>query len=464
MVSKKLLFGLVLLVCFLFLNPGNTDRLNAQSPGTTSDQIARLSRVYSSPKTDNWVIRAFAALALKDIPDSRSAAAIAEILREEKPDPYLVSYALVCLKEFPDEVLRGALDPETIELLINTWFKKDNSFYRAQIPLILSKLADKKIKDFRAHWKNWWKKAKKSYQKKEPVTIKDEPKESVEKPKEDPSEDEDGETVGVFLRLKKLGEGGLDLVLVYDATGSMRPYIMQTQLEVRRMHRILKEITPDFRFGIVSYWDIAQVSLPLTNDGDQIEKKTKAMFASGGDDWAEGVDKGLELALFDEDMDWRPGASKVIIIIGDASPHVADLEKIYKLAKDAHELTLEKPEGKKGKQKRKRKRKTRIKKVTTGADLRAEPGTEPFTIHAMVVGTGLAPLGSATTENNDVLAIFSEVALNGGGIGLKLKNKEQVVQEIMLMAFGKEWEHEIKKFLTIFTEIISAEEKKKKKR
>ncbi|MCK4909327.1 MAG: hypothetical protein KAS70_05465, partial [Planctomycetes bacterium] len=91
-------------------------------------------------------------------------------------------------------------------------------------------------------------------------------------------------------------------------------------------------------------------------------------------------------------------------------------------------------------------------------------GTEPFTIHAMVVGTGLAPLGSATTENNDVLAVFSEIAMNGGGIGLHLKNKEQVVQEIMLMAFGKEWEHEIKKFLTIFTEIISAEEKKKKKR
>ena len=68
--------------------------------------------------------------------------------------------------------------------------------------------------------------------------------------------------------MKGLGEGfgrevgtlrgrGLDLVIVLDATDSMRPFIEQAKRRVRQIHRLLTDLIGEgrVRFGVVAFKD-----------------------------------------------------------------------------------------------------------------------------------------------------------------------------------------------------------------
>ena len=170
------------------------------------------------------------------------------------------------------------------------------------------------------------------------------------------------------------------------------------------------------------------------------------------------------MALFSDKTSWRKPVNKVIIIIGDASPHSEDLEKIYKLAEDAHNLKLKKPEPKPG----------QVIKTPAPRQVTTTPGTkpeqppvpEPYVIHAVVVGDVSAALtaveASITPLNKDVMAVFGKIAEKGGGIRIKLKDKEKLVQEIMTLTFGKQWETEISQFIRIYSAILLSGEEKKK--
>jgi hypothetical protein len=214
---------------------------------------------------------------------------------------------------------------------------------------------------------------------------------------------------------------------------------------------------------------MAQMILPLTDNQEEIAKKMKSLGASGGADWAEGVDKGLEMALFSDKTSWRESANKVIIIIGDASPHSEDLEKIYQLAEDAHNLKLKKPEGKNQPGGQQPVKTPAPKKVTTTDG--AKPGPpppqpEPYVIHTVVVGDVAAALTAVESSinqlNKDVMAVFGKIAEKGGGIRIKLADKEKLVQEIMTLTFGKQWETEISQFIRIYSQILAQTEEKKK--
>ena len=90
----------------------------------------------------------------------------------------------------------------------------------------------------------------------------------------------------------------------------------QCQALVRR----LRFLVPQFRAGLVTYDDGARLRVPLTVDAAELQKGLDKVAASGGGDVEEGVDKGIYLALKQEQVGWSRKAHRIIVIVGDAPP------------------------------------------------------------------------------------------------------------------------------------------------
>ena len=57
---------------------------------------------------------------------------------------------------------------------------------------------------------------------------------------------------------------------------------------------------------------------PFTSDFAKVRHNLSTLFATGGGDGPEAITAGLAAALA---MDWRPHASKMVVLIADAPPH-----------------------------------------------------------------------------------------------------------------------------------------------
>jgi Cutinase/PKD domain/von Willebrand factor type A domain len=124
--------------------------------------------------------------------------------------------------------------------------------------------------------------------------------------------------------------GPLDLAFAIDSTGSMGDIIDQVKSNVTNIVNQLQAADPDFRVGLVDYKDAepysddsyqAQVDQPLSTDIEGFDTAVDALSAEGGGDTPESVYTGMMTAL---GLDWRDGAHKEMIVIGDAPGHDPD--------------------------------------------------------------------------------------------------------------------------------------------
>jgi len=121
--------------------------------------------------------------------------------------------------------------------------------------------------------------------------------------------------------------GALDLVFLVDETGSMGAYISQVQIHILHIIKAIQAspLCKSLRIGLVGYRDhppqdrsFVTRGIPLTDDVPSIERGVMAMAAQGGGDGPEAVTDGL----FDVvRLEWRKGAARTVIWIGDAPPH-----------------------------------------------------------------------------------------------------------------------------------------------
>jgi len=59
-------------------------------------------------------------------------------------------------------------------------------------------------------------------------------------------------------------------------------------------------------------------SFPFDSSVQNVKEHLKTLYASGGGDGPEGVTAGMKAAL---ELDWRPGAAKMAVLIADAPCH-----------------------------------------------------------------------------------------------------------------------------------------------
>jgi hypothetical protein len=134
-----------------------------------------------------------------------------------------------------------------------------------------------------------------------------------------------------------LRSGGLDVVFVIDATGSMDWVIEEVRRRVIDIADATRSLVPLTRFGVVAYRDHDDPEFtvreqPLTFSLARLGRFLGAVEAKGGGSWQEAVHAGVEAAV--RRAGWRPGAKHVVLLIGDAPPHENDLEATLALARE----------------------------------------------------------------------------------------------------------------------------------
>lgn len=121
---------------------------------------------------------------------------------------------------------------------------------------------------------------------------------------------------------------GLDLCFLVDTTGSMGDDIADAQSNMMMILDSLDALTGDYRVALVDYRDFpertydyadyaAKIQLDFSEDKDMIANAIYALDLGYGGDDDETVFSGFATALT---LDWRQSSTKVIIVLGDASP------------------------------------------------------------------------------------------------------------------------------------------------
>lgn len=141
---------------------------------------------------------------------------------------------------------------------------------------------------------------------------------------------------------------GLDVVFVIDATGSMQRFIDRAREAIDDIIQDLATVVPSLRIGMVAYRDLGDEWITqraeLTTDRYHIHTFLLGLRASGGrrvlPDFEEAVEVGLEVAA--NQMDWREGSRRVILLVGDAPYHEEDRAAaqsvVRSFARDSHSL------------------------------------------------------------------------------------------------------------------------------
>jgi Ca2+-binding RTX toxin-like protein len=112
----------------------------------------------------------------------------------------------------------------------------------------------------------------------------------------------------------------VDVAFVVDTTGSMGDDIATAQSSIDQITAALFGLARSPRVSLVDYKDLgdvyqARVDSPFTADRAAFGEAVNGLSASGGGDFPESVFSGLMTSF---DLDWRAGALKLAILIGDA--------------------------------------------------------------------------------------------------------------------------------------------------
>ena len=115
-----------------------------------------------------------------------------------------------------------------------------------------------------------------------------------------------------------------------DCTGSQGSYIASATKNIEEICNHIYESgklrnREDLRIGLVAYRDhppqdhtYVTKNFGFSSDISYVHKNLSSLYASGGGDGPEAVTAALAEAL---NMDWRPEATKMVVLIADAPPH-----------------------------------------------------------------------------------------------------------------------------------------------
>ncbi|HEU4417816.1 MAG TPA: hypothetical protein VFT55_02700 [Planctomycetota bacterium] len=199
----------------------------------------------------------------------------------------------------------------------------------------------------------------------------------------------------------ELRKTGLEIVFVFDSTGSMSRAIVDTKTTIVQQLAVLHALVPDARFGLVTYRDrgpretylVQQVSLGI--DFWRACNFVQFVAAEGGGDRPEDVRAGLGAAF---QQQWRPNARRVVVLAGDAPPHNNDWQNLL----------------------------SEVRRFVAGG--------RSF-VHTIVT--------SPDTAGEDTHERFGEIAKAGKGTCTSLEAHAKILQQVLTLAFGREFDQDL---------------------
>lgn len=234
-----------------------------------------------------------------------------------------------------------------------------------------------------------------------------------------------GKNFGDFLGLLK--RAGFDCVFVVDSTGSMKYVINQTQEKISRLVGLIQKLVPVARVGLVLYKDKGEDWVvrksDLTFHGDKLRSFVSGIEADGGGDWEEGIKDGLEAAV--RDMSWRSRSKKIIVLVASSPPHEKDVPAIQQLVAEFR--------GKGG--------------VISTIDV-SQPAHIEFerALHISIYGTPPEKITELPPFYAEIQKALRGIARGANGEMVALEKNEDIMRELMVVAFGKEWESKVAQY------------------
>lgn len=383
-------------------------------------------------ETDHWALKAILLLSLGRQWHPVASPTLKDAIAYR--DDRVRAFAVEALLATDEECLQWSVDAELLQSILGQARTAKNSFYKTRLVECLRRVVPKVDGESTNSYgidafSRWFEKTKQTFT---PAPYRGIPT----KPR-GPARQSVTAVDRFLTRAVDLNLSGLDVCICIDSTGSMQPVIQAARAGLGDMVAMLRGLAPKFRLGLVHYKDRgelqngARVLSALTPDASMVERLLSKLQASGGGDFPEAVDGGLDAALHAQTMGWTPQANKLIVLIGDAPPHAENIEKAVSLAREAYERPFQK---------------SRSIPTDGVVDRNAN---RPFITSAIAVN-----------PHADTTAAFRRISDAGGGMtailpiggGAPTEATAQIVQQILALTFGREFTEEAEIFVKVYLE------------
>jgi len=204
-------------------------------------------------------------------------------------------------------------------------------------------------------------------------------------------------SAGFRQTVADLKKSGLEIIFVFDSTGSMGVTIRDTKETIAEMLEVLRALVPDARVGLITYRDRGRdeeyllSQLPLGNDFWHASNFVQSVTADGGGDGPEAVRDALRAAFREN---WRPSSKRVVVLAGDAPAHQSDWKRLI-------------------------------------SEVKSFAAHENSHVHTLVTSPRDAVAGTVKQ--------FTRIARAGKGESLSLARHGEVLQRVLDLAFGSKY-------------------------
>ncbi len=223
----------------------------------------------------------------------------------------------------------------------------------------------------------------------------------------------------------ELRRKGLDVVIVIDGTGSMQLIIDDVKAKMGQLVHAIHRLVPIARVGMVVFGGKGKKMeiQPLTLNPQKLVDFLSNVHAEGGDEWEEDLAGGVNTAI--HNMDWKPYAKKVIVLVGDSPPKKDDFQP---LIAEIHQF-----------------------KSNNGTfntvDVAAEEHERFEREFWLKVHREEPPKISPLPEfYQQTRAAFKVLANAGGGAMRSLSKDSHINQQVLVLAFGEQWQGQVAAF------------------
>ncbi len=131
----------------------------------------------------------------------------------------------------------------------------------------------------------------------------------------------DPQKITSFLAIEKKGSDVLDVVFLFDQTGSMGDEITAVRNNAMLFSDILKKSAVDYRLALITFSDKIEKSFDFTSDIETFKEQVASISAVGGGDAPENALEALGRA---SELPFRKDAGIAFILITDAPYHEND--------------------------------------------------------------------------------------------------------------------------------------------
>jgi hypothetical protein len=223
----------------------------------------------------------------------------------------------------------------------------------------------------------------------------------------------------------ELRRKGLDVVLVIDGTGSMNLIIDDVKAKMTQLVRAIHRLVPIARVGVVVFGGSGepQQVQPLTLSADKLASFLSGVKAMGGGEWEEDTKGAIETAV--NKMDYKPYAKKVIVLVGDSPPKKEDFPEINAL--------IGKFKGENG----------TFNTVDVAAEEHERFEREFWLKVHRQEPPSISPLPQFYQQTRQAYKVLAAV---GGGAMKSLTKDSHINQQVLILAFGDQWQNQVAAF------------------